>query len=1107
MVIYTKIKEKKRQRRKKKKNKVFPDVLISFCSFTCNMFGVTESQKDSFLEQTKAAREERAHEKKRENAAICIQSRIRGYIARRKYQRRILVEFDAIVVELKLDEGSPELATALEVYQVSSRFLTQFQLNDSDHRDRLERLCRHLNASLESESPKISCISLALNKNLSLSWIKHIKQLLWICCQVVETLKPENHTDSISLALYLHTLIVFTATKSWAILRNKNMSNMQPILQKICHNIQGYLVQKGFFLTLRSVLIKGSVREELSLKPVSLKALMTLATRPLIDGDFSKNLMSQFLSEIISVPAIIWHLDNYAPCCIELLESLNILQKCLDMWPDLKWFRTFSTSVPGTKSLAFLGNLIHLFYMESNESAKKIGYPQMITAISILLAKIPDTVGTKSGVFSQWHDLLGWYTPVPDVAQNQNVPLIKRQFHMLWGRRCISILLGDILKELSANYDKVEFQSPTQNSSGNLLRRALERSSTKNNLSKSGKPWRKLDNPDVIRVSTVCAMYHAALSTLAQLKLDILSGLCYNDTVLHDLWLLIASLGPNCGLKDFLELLKTDSTTSAPQLLMLMLFCDCMTHYVTILDEIEMYTEQKPFLLSDYVALSYFLNNFLFKMIQDNIIDARAVTSSPLFISLHTLLLCLYRRDCRHQFAPQNHWLINEIRPSHFLNDLEKGKRHTQLLIQKMPHIIPHDDRVKLFRKYVQNEKAVLGLTESACATLSSALIRIHRDRIVEDGYRQLAALRPHALKGVIRVRFINQQGLDEAGIDQDGVFKEFLEETIKRVFDPSLNLFKTTSDQRLYPSPISYVQDNHLQLFEFVGRMLGKAVYEGIVVDVPFASFFLSQLLGQTHQALYSCMDELPSLDNELYRSLTFIKHYKQDVADLNLTFSVDQDVMGKIITHELHPGGKARPVTDHNKIIYIHYMAYFHMHTQIREQTAAFNRGFRSIVNPEWLSLFSAPELQRLISGDTVPLDLKDLRKHTQYYGGFHDSHRVIGWLWDILAKDFTEEERKLFLKFVTSCSKPPLLGFAHLEPPFSIRCVEVGDDEDTGDTIGSVIRGFFTIRKKDPLNRLPTSSTCFNLLKLPNYQKKTTLRDKLRYAVSSNTGFELS
>lgn len=181
--------------------------------------------------------------------------------------------------------------------------------------------------------------------------------------------------------------------------------------------------------------------------------------------------------------------------------------------------------------------------------------------------------------------------------------------------------------------------------------------------------------------------------------------------------------------------------------------------------------------------------------------------------------MSLHRRDNRRQFAPAGHWLIPSVRPSTFMNDLEKGKKATQILLQKMPHIIPHDDRVKLFRKYVQNEKSVLGLTDSVCISASSALITVHRDRIVEDGYRQLALLSPQALKGVIRVRFINQQGLDEAGIDQDGVFKEFLEETIKRVFDPALNLFKTTADQRLYPSPTSHMQENHLQLFEFVGK------------------------------------------------------------------------------------------------------------------------------------------------------------------------------------------------------------------------------------------------------------------------------------------------
>jgi len=39
---------------------------------------------------------------------------------------------------------------------------------------------------------------------------------------------------------------------------------------------------------------------------------------------------------------------------------------------------------------------------------------------------------------------------------------------------------------------------------------------------------------------------------------------------------------------------------------------------------------------------------------------------------------------------------------------------------------------------------------------------------------------------------------------------------------------------------------------------------------------------------------------------------------------------------------------------------MAFFRMHTQICEQTAAFVRGFRSIINPDWLSLFSTQELQ---------------------------------------------------------------------------------------------------------------------------------------------------
>ncbi|RLU16748.1 hypothetical protein DMN91_010816 [Ooceraea biroi] len=244
----------------------------------------------------------------------------------------------------------------------------------------------------------------------------------------------------------------------------------------------------------------------------------------------------------------------------------------------------------------------------------------------------------------------------------------------------------------------------------------------------------------------------------------------------------------------------------------------------------------------------------------------------------------------------------------------------------------------------------------------------------------------------------------------------------------------------------------------------------------------------GQTGGALYSWLDELASLDRDLYRSLTLVKHYKGDIRQLELTFSLDEDVLGKLATHELIPGGRTTAVTNQNKIQYIHHMAHYRMYHQIKEQTTAFIKGFRSIINSEWLSLFSTPETCETYEG-TRNITAAFMTV-TEWCVGYGTSWKR------------TLRKRKEACS--SSCSKSPLLGFAHLEPPFSIRCVEVCDDEDTGDTIGSVIRGFFTIRKKDPQNRLPTSSTCF---KLPNYQKKSTLREKLRYAVTSNTGFELS
>lgn len=83
-----------------------------------------------------------------------------------------------------------ELKSSVDIYHATSRFLSLFREKSPAHCDRLERLCRYLLASLESENPKYSYIGVALNKEYSIAWIRHIKLLLYKCCVCMEKLKP-----------------------------------------------------------------------------------------------------------------------------------------------------------------------------------------------------------------------------------------------------------------------------------------------------------------------------------------------------------------------------------------------------------------------------------------------------------------------------------------------------------------------------------------------------------------------------------------------------------------------------------------------------------------------------------------------------------------------------------------------------------------------------------------------------------------------------------------------------------------------------------------------------------------------------------------------------
>ena len=73
-------------------------------------------------------------------------------------------------------------------------------------------------------------------------------------------------------------------------------------------------------------------------------------------------------------------------------------------------------------------------------------------------------------------------------------------------------------------------------------------------------------------------------------------------------------------------------------------------------------------------------------------------------------------------------------------------------------------------------------------------------------------------------------------------------------------------------------------------------------------------------------------------------------------------------------------------------------------------------------------------------------------------------------------------MLLLYITSCSRPPTLGFGAMKPKI---CVSRNHDA----------------------NHLPTANTCMNVLNLPNYKNKVVLRKKLLYAINAKAGFEFA
>lgn len=456
-------------------------------------------------------------------------------------------------------------------------------------------------------------------------------------------------------------------------------------------------------------------------------------------------------------------------------------------------------------------------------------------------------------------------------------------------------------------------------------------------------------------------------------------------------------------------------------------------------------------------------------------------------------------------------------------------------ILRNMPFVVPFETRVQIFRQfilldkqrrrggYIDPDQWRLSILQQHGSwhnpngpgrdILTRHSARIKRGQIFSDAMDQFWGL-GDSLKEPIQITFVDEFDIQEAGIDGGGVTKEFLTSVTKEAFTENTNLFVANSKNSFYPNPAALDQHREglrqagvkegsdawqesitdfLRQYEFLGRIIGKCMYEGILIDIVFAGFFLLKWASAGGQDTYRAnINDLHELDEELYQGMLQLKNYTGDIADLALDFTITDQVSlpgepVRTVTRNLIPNGEDIPVTNENRPLYISYVARHRLAVQPHAQTRAFLRGLSMIIDPTWLSMFNQNELQRLVGGDSSSIDVEDLRRHTIYSGVYEigddgQEHPTVKLFWEVMHS-LTDAQKRDVLKYVTSTPRAPLLGFSQLKPAFSIR--DGGLDQ----------------------TRLPSASTCVNLLKLPQYQNAALLKSKLLYAVSSGAGFDLS
>ncbi|CAF4457800.1 unnamed protein product, partial [Rotaria sp. Silwood2] len=187
----------------------------------------------------------------------------------------------------------------------------------------------------------------------------------------------------------------------------------------------------------------------------------------------------------------------------------------------------------------------------------------------------------------------------------------------------------------------------------------------------------------------------------------------------------------------------------------------------------------------------------------------------------------------------------------------------------------------------------------------------------------------------------------------------------------------------------------------------MGMAIRKKHYLDFKCHSFLWKQLVR----------DQITIEDIEaimIYKVLHLSMKWKRHINDLINSVWYDtrfEGISAARKIYEVVPGGQKFPITASN----------FKEYCKIYRQIEFIRQGLYSIIPGCFLSLFTAIKLEEVVYGKGK-MDMDLLKRNTIYSEHYNQNSLCIQYFWTVLVEMFTEEQKKMFLKFVCGRSTLP-------------------------------------------------------------------------------------